>query len=138
MTEHDVTVEDVLDRLPMATGNIGPDTSGLSTGQIERWIGAGARRVNAIVRRHGMDPTDLPDHDIGILRDGIVAYAQWQCLEARDYDDKAARAREEFNDVLDAIRAFPSEFDSDDAADRIRSSESDGEPKWSTDAFGGW
>ena len=137
---HNVTTDDVLDALPMASGNVTPTSQGLNTSMVDRWIRAGARRVNSVVRSyHGIDVDALEQYEVEVLRDGIVAYARYRCLEARDYDDTSIdRARDDFQDILQTIRRFPADLDSDDPSTRIRGSSSDAEKQWTSDNFGGW
>ena len=136
---HDVTPGDVVDRLPMASGTVTSDSAGLTTGMIENWIRSAAGILNAVLRSRGIDPDNLEDEERELMREGIIAYAESKALAARDYDDeKVGRAYEHWKDTREIIREFPTDFDSDDASNRVKSNESTTKPRWSADKFGGW
>ena len=138
---HDVTVSDVTDRLDMPSGSMTQTSAGLSTGMIERWIKTGASILNTVVMAQGVDPAELTSQERELVRAGIIAYAEEKALVSRGQDDqKIDRARQEFQDIKRTIREMPSQTmpETDDASNRIAYSESDHDPKWSSDDFGGW
>lgn len=108
---HTVTVEDVLNRLPMAQGSVTETSKGLNTGMIESFIKTAAGILNALLNRAGASPDTLGADEIELLREGIISYAESRCLVARDYsEDKINRAYRQWEEIRKTIRDYPGDL----------------------------
>lgn len=105
---HNVTADDVLDGLPLASGQVTASSDGLSTTQIDRWIKRAAGRFNAILEGRSINPEKLDDYPNfrETIRAGIIAYAQARALEVRQYDGDRVQSREdEYNEIKSDVRS---------------------------------
>lgn len=142
-TTHDVTAQDVLDDLPYVTKHITATSEPLSTTLIERWVTQGAGQLNAIMTRHGIDPTTLGDDESELVRSGIIAYALAKSLQKRDADDaEIDRAWETWGSVRKTLRELPQDLGDSENADAVIISNVDADDptvkRWDSDGFGGW
>lgn len=135
---HGVEPSHVIHRTPMARGSVTMDSAGVTLGDLEHWIATASGIVNSILRSKTRDPTELEDDETLVVTNAIEAYAEWKLLRAREYDDLAADARDEWKETLDAIRELPEMMEGDQSHRKIKHSSSDLDPQWDSDNFGGW
>lgn len=106
---HNVTPDDVLAGLPMASGQVTQSSDGLSTDDLDRYIRRGAGRLNAILEGRDIDPANLDEYPNfrETVRIGIIAYAQLKALEHHGYggdDAQIERLQKEWDDIRDTLR----------------------------------
>lgn len=75
---HNLTEQDIIDDYPSSSGaHIGESTQGLNFRKIRGWRDQAAGIVNAILKRHGIDPEALEEgsDEAQVARAAIKAYA---------------------------------------------------------------
>lgn len=103
-----VTVEDVLDRLPLARGSVTASSAGLTTGMIERWVRTASGILGALLVRNGIEPDSLGVYERELARDGVASYAESKALAAREYPEEAIRrAWDAWEEVRRTLRTLP-------------------------------
>lgn len=142
-TTHSVTAQDVLDELPQRTAHVTATSEPLNTTQIERWVSQASGQLNAIMARHGIDPTTLGNDESELVRSGIIAYAAAKSLtRANAADADVRRQWETWGSVRKTLRDSPQDLgDSQKAENQIGSNVDPANPtpkKWGTDGFKGW
>lgn len=80
--EFTVTVNSVLDRLPIDSTQITATTDPVSTVRIEGWIEEAANELSALMRSRGFTPTSIPEDVEGMMARAIRSYAASQSLKA--------------------------------------------------------
>lgn len=105
---HNITTDDVLDRLPLETSRITATSKGLDTGQLDAWVVEAAGQLNALLSRAGADVDNLDDKDTELVRAGILAYAVARALEvANASDDQINRHWSQWLSTKDIVSTSP-------------------------------
>lgn len=142
-TTHSVTAGDVTRQLPVKSSRIGAATEPVSTTDLEDWIAEGAGQANAILSRHGIDPTTLGADEAETVRAGIIAYAAAKTLQSMGApSDVTSRFWETWGSVRKTLRESPQDLgDAQKSTDAIKSNIDPTDPtekNWDTSGFGGW
>lgn len=103
-----VTVEDVLDRLPLARGQVTASSAGLNTGMIERWTRTASGILGALLVRNGINPESLGVYERELARDGVISYAESKALAQREFpEERVKRAWDVWEEVRRTLRTLP-------------------------------
>lgn len=142
-TTHSVTVTDVLEAIPVKSSRVGATTDPVSTGMIEKWIESAAGQLNAMLQRHGIDPTSLGDDETELIQSGIIAFAAAMALvKFGGAQDLRSVHFDTWKDVKKTIREQPQDLgNSQKATAVIKSNIDTANPTrkdWDSDNFGGW
>lgn len=143
-TTHNVTPTDVLDELPVQTSKVTATSTGANTAKLEQWINQAAGQLNAILSRHGIDPTGLNDDEEELIRSGILAYAAAKAAPhiSGVSSDAISRYWETWGSVRKTARDNPQDLGADeDPAASVSSNIDTDAPtssQWNADGFGGW
>jgi hypothetical protein len=121
--DYNVTVDNVLDRIPMNTSQIGPSTEPIDTGDVEDAIDGAASDVSGAIERNGIDGSDLSDEAHRqlekVVRDGAAAEIMRRTghVDSSTYDSLETDYDEAANKYADS-----SHLDRDDGGGRVESS----------------
>jgi hypothetical protein len=143
-TTHNVTPGEVLGELPVQTSKVTATSTGANTTKIERWIDHAAGQLNAMLRRHGIDPTQLGDDESETIRAGILAYAAAKVAPQIGgvSSEEISRLWETWGSVRKTARDNPQDLGADEDPTASVSSNIDTDSptssKWNADGFGGW
>lgn len=80
--DFEVTINSVLDRLPIDSSQITATTEPISTVRIEDWIEEATGEVGAMLTSHGFYPDDLDSDVLAIAKRAVRAYASAEGLKA--------------------------------------------------------
>lgn len=142
---HNVDADSVLARYPSQdTTPIGPTSRGVNTALIEALIIEAAGSLNAVLRRHAMDPAALDEDAEELVRGGIIAYAIAGCLAKLQKLDQAAAWQAKYDAVRRTIRDMPEDLGTAQSAEAaVPTSIPDdptptGEDRWSSQEGSTW
>lgn len=142
---HGVDADAVLARYPSQdTTPIGPTSRGVNTALIEALIIEAAGSLNAVLRRHAMDPAALDEDAEELVRGGIIAYAIAGCLAKLQKLDQAAAWQAKYDAVRRTIRDMPEDLGTAQSAEAaVPTSIPDdptptGEDRWSSQEGSTW
>lgn len=116
-TTHSVTAAGIVARLPFAPGNVTSSSDALDTDTIDEWIDEAAAQLNALLQRHGIDPSDIGGDTLSIVQSGIRAYAIARALSHRNFPAERVETQwENWNRVRDMLRTEPQSLGDDQEA----------------------
>lgn len=105
---HSVTVDMVLDTLPVNTTQVTATSNGLNLGLVEGYISRAAGQVNALLVRHGMSPESLDPNSSQVAQDAIVAYSAAYSLERLGASpDQIERRLREYKELINTLKTDP-------------------------------
>lgn len=108
---HGVTLDMVKARYPTQnSATISPTTSGINDPLIEALVIEAAGSLNAMLRRHRIDPSALDDDAVELLRGGIIAYAIAGCMAKMMRAEQAAAWQARYDAVRRTIRDWPEDL----------------------------
>lgn len=114
---HSVDVAAILARYPTQDTTLITSTSkGINTVLIEALIIEAAGSLNAVLRRHGIDPAMLDEESTELVRGGIIAYVIAECLDKLQKTDQAAGWRAKYDAVRRTIRDMPEDLGTSQSA----------------------
>lgn len=114
---HGITVDDVLARYPTQdTTKITATSAGISTPLIEALILEAAGSLNAVLRRHAIDPAALDEEATELVRGGMIAYAIAECMDKLQKTEQAAAWRAKYDVVRRTIREMPEDLGASQSA----------------------
>lgn len=105
---HTVTVEMVLDTLPVNTTTVTATSNGLNYGMVDGFISRAAGQVNALLVRHGISPESLDPDSSQLAQDAIVAYSAAYSLEKLGASpDLIERRLREYKELINTLKSDP-------------------------------
>lgn len=114
---HGVDVAAILARYPTQDSTAITSTSrGINTVLIEALIIEAAGGLNAVLRRHAIDPAALDEESTELVRGGIIAYVIAECLDKLQKTDQAAGWRAKYDAVRRTIRDMPEDLGTSQSA----------------------
>jgi len=110
LTTFSVTSDDVLERVPFDTTNVGASSKPVSTGDIDTYIQDASSRMVAVLTRAGLDPGALNDDTERQIQDAIESYCVAEILDVIGVGSgqQITRYRQNFNQLLDEYKRNPS------------------------------
>jgi len=114
---YDITAARVLDDLPSNLRGVTSSSSGLSTTQIDQWIGEAAAAITAQLVRSGIDAVlaSAGDSDVrGVAQIAILAYATAKALSkgGNADDPRIASAWARWAEAIATLREYPNDLGS--------------------------
>lgn len=114
---HDLDVAAILARYPTQDATLITATSkGINTPLIEALIIEAAGSLNAMLRRHAIDPGALDEEATELVRGGIIAYVIAECLDKLQKTEQAAAWRAKYDAVRRTIRDMPEDLGASQSA----------------------
>lgn len=114
---HGITVDDVLARYPTQNGTtITATSTGINTPLIEALILEAAGSLNAVLRRHAIDPAALDEEATELVRGGVIAYVIAECMAKMMKADQATAWRAKYDVVRRTIREMPEDLGASQSA----------------------
>lgn len=108
---HGIDVAAILARYPTQdTTAITSTSKGINTVLIEALVIEASGSLNAVLRRHAIDPSALDEEATELLRGGIVAYVIAECLDKLQKTEPAAAWRAKYDAVRRTIRDMPQDL----------------------------
>lgn len=142
---HNVDPAAVLARYPtLDSARVGPTTTGINEVLIEALIIEAAGSLNAVLRRHAMDPAALDEDAEELVRGGIIAYAIAGCMAKMQKLEQAAAWQAKYDAVRRTIRDMPEDLGTSQSAEvAVPTSIPDdptptGEDRWSSQEGSTW
>lgn len=100
-----VTVNSILDRLPMDSSQITATTEPINTGAIESWIEEATSEMASLMRQRGFTPDSISTEALGMAKRAIRSYASSEALKAFGLmGDQYSNALSEYERIFDKYK----------------------------------